>query len=66
MLAEMIIFTKKINMKKEQILGVIRHALTFVGGLVVMKGLADAQEIETISGAIVTVFGGIWSILAKK
>jgi hypothetical protein len=66
MLAKMLIFTKKINMKKEQILGVIRHALTFVGGLVVMKGLADAQEIETISGAIVTVFGGIWSILAKK
>ena len=53
-------------MKKEQILGVIRHALTFIGGLVVMKGLADAQEIETISVAIVTVSGGIRSILAKK
>ena len=66
MLAKMLIFTKKINMKKEKILGVIRHALTFVGGLFVMKGLADAQEIETIIGGISTVVGVILSIVAKK
>jgi hypothetical protein len=62
----MIIFAKKINMKKEMILGIIRHTLTFVGGFLAMKGYADAEEIETLSGAALTLIGGIWSIVAKR
>jgi hypothetical protein len=27
------------KLTKEQVLGIVRHALTFIGGIVVMKGL---------------------------
>lgn len=53
-------------MKKEQILGIIRHILTFAGGFVVAKGLADAALIQESVGGLVTIIGAIWSISAKK
>ena len=53
-------------MKKDQVLGIIRHILTFAGGFVVAKGLADAALIEEATGAIVTIIGAIWSISSKK
>jgi formylmethanofuran dehydrogenase subunit C len=53
-------------MKKEQILGVIRHTLTFIGGIVIMKGIADEATITEIIGGIITVTGAIWSILEKR
>lgn len=52
-------------MKKEQILGLIRHTLTFVGGLLVMKGLVDETIITEVVGAFVTLVGGMWSIIEK-
>jgi hypothetical protein len=61
----MIIFAKKINMKAK-ILAVIRHTLTFAGGFLAMKGYADAEEIETISGAVIALVGGVWSIIEKN
>ncbi len=52
--------------QKEQVLGLIRHALTFIGGIVIAKGLAsDAQVMEMI-GATLTLVGTVWSVLAKK
>jgi len=53
-------------MNKQQILGIIRHTLTFVGGLLVMNGLADESFVTEITGAIMTFVGGIWSIIDKK
>jgi len=51
---------------KEQILGLIRHILTFAGGLVVAKGLIDqTQEMELI-GAVIAIIGSIWSVVSKK
>lgn len=53
-------------MNKEQIMGLIRHVLTFVGGIIVAKGLAsDAMSSELIGG-IMTVVGATWSVLSKK
>lgn len=52
-------------MKKEQILGIVRHTLTFVGGLLVMKGIADETTITEIVGGIVTLVGAFWSIVEK-
>jgi len=55
-----------IVMKKEQGLGIMRHLLTFVGGILVMKGVVDEATFTEISGALLTVVGGIWSVLIKK
>jgi hypothetical protein len=52
-------------MKKEIILGIIRHTLTFVGGIFVMKGITDEQTITEIIGGALTLIGGIWSIINK-
>ena len=59
---------KKMNMKltKEQVIGIIRHSLTFVGGLLLMKGLVDEAILSEISGAVITLTGAIWSIINKK
>jgi hypothetical protein len=54
------------KLSKEQIMGIIRHALTFVGGIVVMKGLVDEATITEIVGGAMTLTGAIWSIVAKN
>lgn len=53
-------------MNKEQVLGIVRHTLTFVGGLLIMKGLASELLVNEIIGATMTVVGGIWSIVKNK
>jgi hypothetical protein len=51
---------------KEQILGVVRHTLTFVGGILVMKGLVDEATVTEIIGGVMTLAGTIWSVIEKK
>lgn len=53
-------------MKKEMILGIIRHALTFAGGVLVMKGYVQEATATELSGAFLTLFGGIWSVIEKN
>lgn len=53
-------------MTKDQILGVIRHVFTFVGGLLVLKGYIDEGLVEQIAGGLVTLIGTIWSVFSKK
>ena len=54
------------KLTKEQVLGIIRHTLTFVGGIVVMKGLVDETLVTEIIGGAMTLTGAIWSIINKK
>ncbi len=54
------------KLTKEQVLGIIRHALTFVGGVFVMRGLVDETIVTEIVGGVITLTGAIWSIVAKK
>ena len=54
------------KLTKEQILGIVRHALTFVGGIVVMKGLVDETMITEIIGGVMTLVGAVWSVIDKK
>ena len=54
------------KLTKEQILGIVRHALTFIGGIVVMKGLVDETLVTGIIGGAMTLTGAIWSIINKK
>jgi hypothetical protein len=47
-------------------LGIIRHVLTFAGGLLVMKGWADESLAQELSGGLIGLIGGIWSIISKN
>jgi hypothetical protein len=40
----------------------IRHILTAAGGFLVAKGIASAEQIAEIVGALITVVGIGWSI----
>lgn len=53
-------------MKKEQILGIIRHTLTFLGGVFVFQGKVDQEVIDQLLGASTTIIGIIWSIFSKQ
>lgn len=53
-------------MNKDTILGFIRHGLTFAGGSLATKGLADSAEVESLVGALITIIGVVWSILEKR
>jgi hypothetical protein len=52
-------------MRKEQILGILRHSLTFLGGLLVMRGVVDETTATEIIGGVITLVGTIWSIVEK-
>jgi|TARA_B100000497_G_scaffold58884_1_gene67062 flagellar motor component MotA len=53
-------------MNLEQVLGIVRHSLTFIGGMLIMKGTIDATEWAELSGSLIAVIGGIWSIVVKN
>ena len=53
------------KLSKEQVLGIIRHALTFVGGIFVMRGMVDETIVTEIVGGAMTLTGAIWSIVEK-
>jgi hypothetical protein len=53
-------------MRKLQILAVVRHTLTFLGGILVVKGTIDESTVNEIAGSLVTLTGLIWSIADKK
>lgn len=54
------------KLTKEQILGIVRHALTFIGGIVVARGLVDETLVTECIGAALTLTGAIWSIINKN
>jgi hypothetical protein len=53
-------------MNKEQVLGIIRHTLTFVGGILIIKGVATEAMTEEVIGAVITAIGTVWSIIKNK
>ena len=53
-------------MSQEQVLGIVRHILTFVGGLLIMYGVMDKSMLMDIMGAVTTLIGVIWSIIIKS
>jgi len=46
--------------------GVIRHILTFFGGLGVLKGWYGSEQFLEIGSALSIAAGTIWSLLSKK
>jgi hypothetical protein len=54
------------KLTKEQVLGIVRHTLTFVGGVLVAKGLIDGATVTEIIGGAITLAGTIWSVIEKN
>lgn len=53
------------GLTKEKLQGIVRHTLTFVGGILVMKGLLDETLFNELLGSVVTLAGTVWSIITK-
>lgn len=53
------------KLTKEQIMGIIRHALTFIGGILVMKGLVTEASSQEIIGSAMSLIGLVWSVVSK-
>jgi len=53
-------------MNKEQVMGIIRHTLTFVGGILIIKGLAAEGMVNETIGAVMTAVGAVWSLIKNK
>lgn len=51
---------------KEKTLGIIRHALTFLGGVLVTQGVIDDSLFAELFGASMTIIGGVWSVIDKN
>jgi len=54
------------KLTKEQFLGIVRHSLTFIGGILVMKGVVDDVLLNELVGGVITLAGTIWSIVDKN
>jgi hypothetical protein len=53
-------------MSKPQLLGIIRHVLTFAGGIAIAKGVIDETMATEMVGAIVSLIGVVWSFIEKE
>lgn len=56
----------KIKITKTQGMAIIRHSLTFIGGIVVMFGYFDESLWTELSGSVVALAGVIWSVVEKN
>lgn len=50
----------------DTILGLIRHILTFGGGILASKGYIADSEVDVVVGAVITLVGAVWSALSKS
>jgi hypothetical protein len=54
------------KLTKEQILGIIRHVLTFTGGFLVVKGYFDSTLLNELIGGVIALTGTVWSVIDKN
>lgn len=53
-------------MNSTVIVGIIRHILTTLGGILVAKGQLDSANLETIAGGLSALVGVVWSVYDKR
>ena len=53
-------------MNKDQVLGFIRHTLTFGGGYLMAKGVVDEVTLNTAVTGLVALAGLGWSWIDKR
>ena len=51
---------------KKQILGIIRHGLTFGGGFLVAQDWLPAELLPELIAGIMTIVGVIWSVKSPE
>jgi energy-converting hydrogenase Eha subunit C len=49
----------------QQVSGIVRHAVTFFGGILAAKGYFDGAMMDALASAVATIGGIIWSAMAK-
>lgn len=53
-------------MKREEVLSLVRHLLTFVGAVLVKKGFTDDGTLEMAIGGVMAIASMLWSNADKK
>jgi hypothetical protein len=56
---------KWLKLNRNQWVGILRHVLTFGGGILIAKGLVDESTWSEVSGSVLALVGAIWSISEK-
>jgi hypothetical protein len=51
---------------KDLLLALVRHSLTFIGGLLIMQGLVDESALQEVIGSAVSLTSAIWMIVEKN
>lgn len=54
------------EMRREQVEGMVRHALTALGGVLVARGVIDESLVEPLVGTGLAAFGVAWSLLENQ
>lgn len=50
----------------DKTLGIIRHSLSFIGGILVTEGYITDQQSNLLVGALTTIIAVVWSIIDKN
>lgn len=50
----------------DQVSGLLRQVLPFIGGFAVARGWINAEQLAQYIGAIITVGGVIWALVANS
>jgi hypothetical protein len=56
---------RKPKLNQDQLLGIIRHSLSIIGGVLIAFGYASEGIVETIIGSVIALTSAIWSIRSK-
>lgn len=54
------------KIKKRELMSIVRHTLTFLGGVIMMLGVGSSEIIMEMVGSAVGLTGLIWSIIEKN
>jgi hypothetical protein len=53
-------------MDKNAVLGIARHILTTLGGILTTRGVLGESDVEVVVGAVVALAGVVWSVFEKR
>ena len=54
------------SLTKEQLLGLVRHTLSFIGGILIAYSMVNPGMMNVILGSASTITSVIWSIMQKR
>jgi len=54
------------QMSEDKVLGIVRHGLTTLGGILVAHGIIEEGMIEPMIGVGMAAFGMVWSFMVKR